>query len=101
MKNRVLLQRPGFEFPERDAHATIRKAVGTFYASNSRFALVLKDLLDRRKKADYELNGPDDPEAGIQPALVNANFALETVAGWGPQQVEQLIAGIQKHRRPD
>lgn len=99
MKNRVLLQRPGFDFPSRDAHATILGAVGSFYAQTHRFTIVLKGLLGLRKKADYELDGPADPEAGMQSSLLNAKFALEAIAGWAPQQVEQLIAGIEKHRR--
>jgi hypothetical protein len=98
LKNRVLQERPTFAFPELDAHSIVRRAIEHMYGANHALPLALKGLLERRKKSDYQLDGPGDPEAGVAPLLASAKAALATIAGWNSQQVQQFIGAIERYR---
>jgi uncharacterized protein (UPF0332 family) len=99
IKTRVLAHRPGFPFPDLAAHSVIISSIGHVFGDTARITLVLKGLLEQRKRADYEIEGPGDPKSGLASLLENSRFAIEAVDSWHAQQVEQLIAAISRYRK--
>lgn len=98
IKDRVTTHRATFRFPEEAVHATVLNAVRHVFDKKSRISLVLSSLIDQRKDADYELDGLDDPYVGIDSTVTNARFALDEISRWRSEQIEEMIAAIQRHR---